>query len=285
MALISSQYYIPGTVPLLYCSACLDIALKKSEKAKEVYAMIVESYYEPGMLAILQELQRHLPSGKEELEIFKDESKRGAEAAKKANRKWQPDTAFLSGFIKRVAVRGFGRFKWYWFNLRMRKSPEFNRLLGMYDDLIKVAFNREDDQEKHQYKVTLNSSEFLIPMIQFKTYADFLKVAVRKEKGKALLKVGSKYHDLSPLLPGNRATRRGRVFTKAYKEAEYRLLHDDKITKVAERWYGCRVVYSGVTEYCDQMAFKGKTRVPDDPSNISNEIKECDKAMGYPRSK
>ncbi len=58
--------------------------------------------------------------------------------------------------------------------------------------------------------------------------------------------------------------------------------HDATLDKAAWDWYQCRVVYSSITEYCRQMSLKG---IDLDPSNLSNEIKKCDEAVGYPRTR
>jgi len=53
------------------------------------------------------------------------------------------------------------------------------------------------------------------------------------------------------------------------------------LDNVAWRWYQSRVIYSGAEEYCRQLLIdEGETL---DPANVSNEIKECDEALGYPR--
>ena len=282
MASDISRYYIPSIVPLVYCAACLKVALKKSKKAKDIYDLIVKSYREPGMQDALKKLQSSLPGGKEAFGIYKDECHKGAERARKAGRKWMPDATFFSRFITRIVG---GRLSWLWLNWRLGRNPDLKRLMSMWDDLIKAAFNREDSQEKGVYKITIKSSPMLVQAVLIKTLIDYLGWALEENGGKATLRMGSKYLDLNAFMPQNRASRHGRAWTQAFTDAKYRLLHDEKIAKVAERWYACRVEYAGINEYLDALAVAPKNREVLDLANVSNEIKECDLAMGYPRSK
>jgi hypothetical protein len=276
-----SNYYTPDSMPLVYCSACLDIALDKSKKAKEIYDRIVRSYQEPAMRSILDEIQSSLPPRSKSFSIFKHEMKKEAKA-EGSNR--QLGRNFFGDLSRRLAVKSFGRLGLF---LRLRKAQkirELRRWAGMIDRLIIIGFNRKSVLWITRHKITIKNSPNLMQAIQLKTFADYLGLEVREGNGKTELKIGGNYQDLSRLILGlNKNSRLQRAFTKGYRQRQYTFVHDDKLAKVADRWYDCRVLFSGIKEYCDYLAVeKGEVL---EPANMSKEIELCDIKMGYPRTK
>jgi len=71
-----------------------------------------------------------------------------------------------------------------------------------------------------------------------------------------------------------------RAATRNFKNSGFHLKHEDTIESTASKWYKCRIVYLGPEEYCLKLALKGEKEYP---SNVSQQIKVCDEAMGYPR--
>jgi hypothetical protein len=51
---------MPEAMPFVLCGACLVIALEYSEKAKEIYKKIVESYRLPDAIEMLDKLDNEL---------------------------------------------------------------------------------------------------------------------------------------------------------------------------------------------------------------------------------
>ena len=55
---VSGRYYMPESMPLVLCGACLIIALEYSKKAKDIYNQIVESYRLPD-IHVLKKFEQH----------------------------------------------------------------------------------------------------------------------------------------------------------------------------------------------------------------------------------
>lgn len=54
---VTGHYYMPESMPLVLCGACLIIALEYSRKAKDIYNQIVESYRLPDIQAAFKNLE------------------------------------------------------------------------------------------------------------------------------------------------------------------------------------------------------------------------------------
>ncbi len=132
------------------------------------------------------------------------------------------------------------------------------------------------------FRVTAETSPTLVEAIRDRSLAEFSGMEVMNDETMKGVRVGGETHDWTELLADSRTTRKHRRWTGGYREAGYRLRHDEKIARTACLWYFSRVVYSGPEEFCNQMLLQGI----DDalyPGNVSNEIRACDEAIGYPR--
>jgi len=282
---VSSGYYLPESMPLVLCGACLVVVLLSSEKAREVYGKLVESYRLPGMQVVLSKLETELPRDKlkamwheniEGLRIRRCQEKEGGESL-------FPDVDFYKGF--NVETTGIAD----WLTRRFESEAEsagrsdLEHWWGLVGELIKVGFNRGADQVKGIYKVTAERSSLLVQAIQVRSLGEYKGIELVGEEGVTALRLGARTYDLTELLADSPTTRKHRVQTKSYKQGGYRLRHGDRIARMACLWYYCRVVYSGPEEFCMEVWKRDTDTVKLEASNVSNEIRACDEAIGYPR--
>ena len=102
------------------------------------------------------------------------------------------------------------------------------------------------------------------------------------EKVRIIEYAGKKYN-MSEIMNDGATIRLYRQVVNQYKKSGFLLKHDATLDKIAWDWYQSRVIYSGPAEYCRQLSLKEGIDL--DPANVSNEIKECDEAVGYPRGR
>ncbi|MET0011756.1 hypothetical protein [Dehalococcoides mccartyi] len=259
-----ARYYAPENVPLIYCCACLQVALLESEKAKALYNRIVESYRLPDVKEAFETFEIKMPQGKALLETVNKHTSNGKNI-------W-------SGLSKKLAPKYLRLFK-PWLDIKKNKfrSKDFGYWFDSMQELIKYGFNTKDDINKGSCKIT-GSSEWLFLAIFMRSYAEHSKIMIKEWEEKKVLQYGGKTYDLSKIFTDESTSRIHRNLTKQYKESGYILRHDEKIVQIATRWYYSRVKYSGPTEFCYKVSNADLI-----PSNVSLEIKPCDEAMGYPR--
>jgi len=248
---VTGHYYMPESMPLVLCGACLILALEYSKKAKDIYNKIVESYRLPDIKAMFNELDREL-------------------------------TNPGSDFLKRMQNREYEYMLGKWFDLERDKikSVDFKYWHGLIYELIRVGFNQESEQDKGIYKIKGERSTTMVNTIMIRSLAQYNHVELVNDKAKKAIKIAGRTYDLTRLIDLQPTTRRYRDHTKAYKKRGYRRHSDEKIAQMAIYWYCSRVMYSGPTEFCNKASING---IILDEANVSNEIKECDYAMGYPR--
>ena len=152
---------------------------------------------------------------------------------------------------------------------------------GLVSELIKVGFNWESDQEKGIHKVTAETSPTLVEAIRDRSLAEFKGIEVMNDETMKGIRIGGKTYDWTKLLADSPTTRAHRARTGAYQGAGYRLKHDKSIVRKACLWYLCRVEYRNPEEYC--MAMYEEDVFELYGSNVRNEIRECDEAIGYGR--
>lgn len=250
---VSVRYYMPESMPLVLCGACLMIALEYSKKVKDIYNQIVESYRLPDIKEMFNELDSQLKN---------------------------PG----SNLINCMENEEYGQIVGKWFDLERDriKSVDFKYWHGLINELIRVGFNKESEQDKGIYEIKGESSPTMVNTIMIRSLAQYNHVELVNDKAKKAIKIAGRTYDLTRLIGINPTTRRYRDITKAYKKAGYRRHQDEKIVQIAAYWYGSRVVYSGPMEFCKQALRNGFIL---DAANVSNEIRECDYAMGYPRGR
>ncbi|MCX5991518.1 MAG: hypothetical protein NTZ04_04200 [Chloroflexi bacterium] len=278
-----ASYYLPDVKPLIHCGACLTVVLEKSQEARGIYAQLVESYALPDIKAAFKKLECELPPHKvmtmwkenvEDLRIRQSENK-------EEPRLLVPDTAFLGGFNDKAS--GYSYVFQEWFNLDREQilSPDFRQWYELINTLIRVGFNRKSDRDAATYKVTGEKSQLLFFVIHMRAFAEYGRVGVvNDDKVKAIMIDGAIY-DLTTLLGDRPTTRRHRLRTESYRQAGYRLLHHHKVERSAMWWYQSRVVYSGPEDFW-WHEWSEESDLWDWP-NLSNAIKPCDEALGYPR--
>ena len=220
-----SQYFMKDALPLLYSAYCLNIVLKESEKARKILDAIIELLHHPEVQLIISQFQNALPPPKKTFEILQDETLKQTLEAAKSNDYWSPDLKFFGGFLNKVSQRGFGPVK-KWFAYRKAEgSHNFNELITLASELIRIGFNRDPSNPK----VTADSAKFLPSIIMAKAYSAVLGAKITIDDKEFLVEVRGVPYDLSKLLPGPPTTRAYRRRIQKYKQAGYVLKHLDTI--------------------------------------------------------
>ena len=280
-----ARYYPPDAMPLIYCDACIDVVLRKSEQAKKLFDKIIEAFNSPEVREATHKMRDVAPSDQEALRIIQGVITKEIAGANSADQKWLPDKQFVKVLFEKLAFRNlFVRLKLSHVNRKMMKSLGFGDLVKLTEEFVKIGFNNAARRAKGEYKIKPRkpSPDLLIAII-FKAVMRHLGIKEDQGGDKRGFKINGIFHDMTGLLSLDMVgSRNRRKVTQYFKDAGYELKHDAKIEQVAERWYMCRVVYSSLKEYCDKAAEDGNVL---DPANVSREIEECDLAMGYPRNK
>lgn len=278
-----ASYYLDEVKPLIYCGACLTVVLERSEEARDIYSQIVQSYRLPDIRAAFKKLECELPS-RDVMAMWKEnveELRTRRSENKEEPRLLVPDGDFFAAFNDKAS--GYSYVFKEWFNLESEQilSPHFRHWWELIIGLIRVGFNRKSDRDAGTYKVTGENSQFLFFVIHMRAFAEHRRVGVvNDDKVKAIM-IDRAIYDLTTLLGDKPTTRRHRLQTEGYKQAGYRLLHHHKVERSAMWWYQSRVVYSGPEDFW-WHEWSEESDLWDWP-NLSNAIKPCDEALGYPR--
>jgi len=278
-----SRYYMREALPLIRCSACLSVVLKKSEKARDIYRQIVESYGLPDVQAAFKNLKSELPprdvmvmwrESVENLRMRRSEQKiEGGLAV--------PDGEFFADWNDRVSRYSYTFEKWFNLEKEQILSPGFRRWWELIEKLIRVGFNRKADQEKGACKVTGEGSQFLFFAIHMRAYAESKGVGVVDNDEMMAAVMGRRVHDVTTFMRPRPTTRRYRRWTESYGRAGYGRKQDRIIERGAEWWYQCSVVYSSPAEFW-KNEWSERNNLPE-WSNLGKEIKPYDDALGYAR--
>jgi hypothetical protein len=193
-----------------------------------------------------------------------------------------PSASSFRNVFDRITIWRFNLIKLLLLNRKVNKGKHLDYGKSICDEIIKTGFNTEADQANHEFKITSSNSKTLLIVLYLLAFFESQGLSLKEQNGEYLLKSGGKYHDITNIIEPKTTDRVNRLISKSYKASGYSLHHVDTIVQVAERWYQCRVVHGSIKKYCDSI---DQTGIVLDPYNISNEIKICDKAMGYPRSK
>ncbi|MFC1864757.1 hypothetical protein ACFLYG_02905 [Chloroflexota bacterium] len=265
-----SRYYPPELNQFLWCTACLGVALEQSEEASNIFEDIIECLDLPGIKETLDKVENELPDSKYLLKkIIK-------EAGYNVNK--PPSAESLGITHMRGLFHGGIRFipkysKKYvsWASKARRSRRDFQLLTNKFEELIRVAFNN---------KINPNNSDTLVQAI-FTLVLSIRHEMLLEQVDKAkIIRSRKRLFTVEDMLNRTMTDKLNRAATRNFKKSGFFLKHEDTIESTAMKWYQCRVVYLGPEEYCRQLELKGETEYP---SNISNEIKICDEAMGYPR--
>jgi hypothetical protein len=245
-----AHYWRPNIQPLLIAALCVDIAVNQSPEASRIYQQIIDEWGKPDCQALLKEIIV-LPVSQ-----FKEWRKAAAE-----KREYDSELDIWMGLYEKY-----------------RKSDDFKYLFSLIGEFIEVGFNRKEDLIQGKLMVTASRAAYLNFAVVMLVAGNYL------EKHPELnietqLKIGDIVLDVS-VLYGVDNERVHRMHSRLFKGLGYQLSHDDKLKRVAWRWYQCRVVYSGPEEFCIKSQLEG---IDLDPANISKEIWLGDIATGYPR--
>ena len=245
-----THYWRPDIQPLLVAALCVDIAVNQSPEASRIYQQIMGEWGKPDCQALLKEIIV-LPVSQ-----FKEWRKEAAE-----KREYDSELDIWMGLYEKY-----------------RNSDDFKYLFGLIGEFIEVGFNRKKDLIQGKPMVTASHAAYLNFAVVMLVAGNYL------EKHPELnietqLKIGDIVLDVS-VLYGVDNERVHRMHSRLFKGLGYQLSHDDKLKRVARRWYQCRVVYSGPEEFCIKSQLEG---IDLDPAKISKEIWLGDIATGYPR--
>ena len=276
-----SRYIPPEMMHYMLCAACLGVVISENKQAKEIYDGIVECGYLPGYQMLQEEVGNLLPDSGT---ILKDIIEKSGYDVNKPPGKDIQGIDYVRGMIK-------GSYETV-SEYTDRMLPEIKRknlierdlnILNMQiDQLVKIGFNSEKDQRTGNYKVLstdknkIGEAILLIALCQFNK--NLLSIW---EKVRIIEYAGQKYN-MDEIMTGGASVVLYRKVVNQYKNSGFLLKHDATLDKIAWDWYQSSVVYSGPADYCNQLSKKG---IDLDPANLSNEIKECDEAIGYPRSR
>lgn len=241
-----------------------------------MYKEIVESYRLPDCQEALSRTELEIPHGEDLVRELTKHS--GFEKHQKIDPSnlWLPDGSTVEG-IKKMFLQYKDVFQ-PWMDLRENrvKSKDFNCLVGLIEEFIKVGFNKESEQVRKKFKVTAYGSPCLFFAICFRTLGESCNVTLKEWEKVKILRFGRKTFDLLDIADAG-TVRLHRYLSNQKKRAGYLMVHEKIIDRATWRWYQCRVKCSGIHEFCE------KEGLIIDDYDVSKEIAYCDDIMGYPR--
>jgi hypothetical protein len=268
-------------MPLILGAACFGEVLKHSEKARALFDEVILCHDLPGCREAMSTIVDILPKSEKILKSIVKES--GYDYKKSPERK-NVGIPYMRGLIK-GGVSVITKYRDIVIPKVLKKgnvNRDLIRLISKIDDLIRVGFNRQSDQKKGIYKVTALNSITLVQVIGSLSLIEYNKIALSEWERIKVMKIGGRVYNIIDIMSDEVTARVHRELSKNYRLAGFLQKHDQKITNTAERWYQSRIEYSGPEEYCNKLLLEKKISLY--PENISNEIKECDEAVGYLRA-
>ena len=244
------HYWRPQIQPLLVAAICVYIAAIHSSDARRIYAQIMDEWGKPECQALLKEIIV-LPAAQ-----FKEWREAAAE-----NNEYDSELDIWMGLYEKY-----------------RKSDDFKRLFDLIGQFIEAGFNRKKDLMQGKLMIKASGAPYLNFAVVMLIAGSYMEKHPEPD-GKTRYKFGGIALDVS-VSYGDGDERVQRLDSKLFKGLAYQLSHDEKLKRVAWRWYQCRVVYSSPEEFCIKSQLEG---IDLDPVNISKEIWLGDIATGYPR--
>ncbi len=277
-----TQYYPPELMPYMLCLACLNVVIDQNKHAKEIFDGILECCSLPGYQMMQEKAGDILPDSQS---ILKEIVEKSGYDYEKPPRSVIAGISYVRGVIngsKEIVSKYTDKVIP---EVQKKKLIERDlKILGMQiDQLVRIGFNREKEQRIGKYKITLTDDSILGNVILLNSLSIFSKNLLSMWERVKIIEYAGKRYSISEIIHGGVALRLHRQLVNQYKKSGFLLKHDKTLEKVAWDWYQCRVVYSGPAEYCRQLSLENGIDL--DPANVSNEIKECDEAVGYPRSR
>ncbi len=140
-----ARYFPPEIMPFALCAACLDIVLEQSEKARELYEEIVDCFSLPGCQEIMVKAGEYLPDNKTLLKKLVKKS--GFDINKPPSK-----DSFGIPYIRGILKGGYSLLSEYagkitpriWKGRRSKRDLMI--IINKLTELIKIGFNREEDQ-------------------------------------------------------------------------------------------------------------------------------------------
>lgn len=278
----TAKYYAPELLPFVYCIECLIVVLEENEKAAEIYDDIVEWHKSPGAIELFSKLSAKMPDGVQILKKIVEKS--GFDYMK------PPDKDTLGIPYSRGLLKGTialisdyaDRFTPWLMKNKMVKS-DLMVLLVKIEELVKVGFNSESDQEQGTYKITADGSKYLTHAVLVLALSETHEAKLSLLENVNVLRTKRESYSLSEIVNNTTSRRIREKMAKQFKKAGFMLKHDETISNTALDWYQTRVRYSGPEEYCRKLQLLGRETI--DPANLSNKIRVCDEILGYQRVK
>lgn len=245
-----AHYWRPEIQPLLVAAILVYIAATQSMEASRIYQQIMDEWAKPGCQSLLKEIIV-LPVAR-----YKEWRKAADE-----NREYDSELDI-----------------WMTLYEKYRQSDAFKKLFGLIGEFIEVGFNRHKDLVQGKLMVTASRADYLnfaVVMLIAGTYLEKhpeLGGKTRYKFGGIVLNVSVLYDEGDERVHS--------LHSKLFKGLGYQLSNDEKLKRVAVRWYQCRVVYSSPEEFCIKSQLEG---IDLNPANVSKEILLGDIATGYPR--
>jgi hypothetical protein len=247
----NTHYWNDDLRLLIIAILCVLNALEFSTKAKELYERIVEAWGKPSCIALIK---GHFVLPVTEFIEWEKAVTNGKNYESK-------NVQYKAAIDKQV------------------NDKDYQNLVLLVADFIKVGFNHKKGLKQYINKVSIENPNYIALAVQMISADDYANRHPNLEVEKEI-KLGDKTIDPSPLY-GVSQERTHRLHTKLLKKYGYNLNHDSKLRDTAWYWYQCRVVYSGIEDFCNRHFIS--TGIQLDPANINKEILLADKATGYPR--
>ena len=274
-----ARYYPPELITFALCAACLGIVLKQNVQAKKIYDEIKECWLLPGCQETFYRLESQIPEGEA---LLKDIVKKSGLDFKKPPSQESLGIPYIRSMFKGAKDLASGyvdrNFPWVWKNKGRKR--DFEILVLKLNEFIKMGFNNAKEQYRGKYKITAFTSRNLFLTIWMCSLVETQRFRLKDWERLKIIKIGNKTYDIGEITYDEVTRRIHSNLVKQYKNSGWLLKHDYVLDQKAWRWYQSRVVCSGPEEYCRKLQLEGETI---NSANLSNEIRECDEALGYLR--
>jgi hypothetical protein len=274
-------HWATASLPLAYAAACVEVVLGSSEKAREIYEKIIDTWGKQGIKVQGEKIFKRVP-GSEKVRLKEIAIHPEIGFSPDPDKPFEQLESIFSDLSNDKKIKQI--YKKLKLSKNKKDSEELFESARLVCDFIIFGFNKESDIRKDKCKILPNFEyPWLILAIMIRSLYEHYGITM--EKLKNIYKV-KKYKDkvidfdkLKIEQPTNRLIRRIIANSKAMKLK----LHNDKIfINAARAWYQSRVVYGSVEKYCDAELMRG---IMLDPKNVDKQIRPCDEAVGYIRRK
>ena len=255
---------LPGVKLAAYAFACVESALKYSEKAQAIYARIVQSWDSAGCQALIDEMARP-----------KEDTSTWLCSLDEALNRDKPLLDWPTAWTDAFATA--------------RDNADFCTLWKCAGYFVLMSFNRKGDLDNRAPKVipfVPGEDPYLAMAVVVYSLIDYLAMRPEVEGPRAWSdeSLTRFVRFCGDTLAGASTTRKeresGQAIRQTLRHEGYKLKHDSKMRRDAEAWYKCRVSPGTIEAYLGDLA---KDDIYLERSNIETAIAPCDEATGYPR--